>query len=362
MLLILKHQLVYVIILEFFRGGCAVEYSTWNLKKAKQQRKFLVKNNIDGRYDIDIELINSIINETVSPFDHSLSLKEKLEYDKEKLDEYAYFMKAIESFYNTTKKFKIGSLWQLSVPIDDLMTFVNDFFRETFPDWYGLFNSVYKERRNNFRMGKKRSCELYIPGVDYSYIEFKKSSSIEDLFAIVHEYTHTIVDRIKYRESYDEHYPFIELPSITAEMIAKEFVKSYYSKVKGDIRDYFMGFMAAMNNYAKNILMAQKFLDKYSLENEMQIKNNLRVFTNYSKIDDEALTDKLQLENICYVVPYIYAIEFYFLYQKDKELFQYNMKKTITMEDGNNYLKEMKKLGLVPNQNINNFIQNIKRG
>ena len=54
-------------------------------QKAKQQKCFLVQNNVDGKYDIDIDRINSIIDNMLTPFDSPLTLKEKLEYDKEKI-------------------------------------------------------------------------------------------------------------------------------------------------------------------------------------------------------------------------------------------------------------------------------------
>ena len=38
------------------------------------------------------------------------------------------------------------------------------------------------------------------------------------------------------------------------------------------------------------------------------------------------------------------------------------MNKIITMDNCQNYYDEVKKLGLIPNQNVNKFIQNIKRG
>lgn len=339
-----------------------MEYSSWNLKKAKQQKRFLVQNNQDGKYDIDIDMIDRIIDGTVIPFDAPLSLKEKLEYDREKLEEYEYFIKPIEEMYSLTKKVKCGYLWEIDLPINELMTFVNDFFRDALTEWYQIFLEVYKERKNNFQVGNKRCCELYIPGVNYSYITYERKYTIEDLFSIVHEYTHAIVDRIKFRYSYDNKYPFVELPSLAAEMIAKDMIKNYYTNISGEIKNYFVGSVASINEFAKNILMAKKFLDTYSLDDEEQIKYSLNYFTNFSKRKSNALINKLQLENICYVVPFMYAMELYFIYLNDVELFQYDINKIITMDNCSNFLEEVKKLGLVPNQNTNNFIQNIKRG
>ena len=337
-------------------------YNSWNLKKAKQQKCFLVQNNVDGKYDIDIDRINSIIDNMLTPFDSPLTLKEKLEYDKEKIDEYEYFIKPIEEFYNLTKKVKIGYLWGFDLPINELLYFVNDFFRDNLPEWYGIFEKVYKEKKNNFRVSNKRCCELYIPGINYSYINYERKLTVEDLFSIVHEYTHAVVDHIKFRHSYDDKYPFIELPSLTAEMIAKDIIKSYYTNIGEEVRNYFFGSLASINMFAKNILYAKNFFDAYTLDDEDQINYYLDFYTNFSKIKRSNLTDKLQLENICYVIPFIYAIELYYIYLEDNELFQYNMNKIITMDNCQNYYDEVKKLGLIPNQNVNKFIQNIKRG
>lgn len=362
MIIKLKHQLVYDIILTILKGGLIMGYSSWNLKKAKQQKEFLIQNNENGKYDVDIDLINRIIDGTVTPFDVSLSLKEKLEFDKEKIDEYDSFIKPIEEFHHLTKKVKSGYLWEINLPINELLTFVNDFFHDALPEWYHLFLEVYKEKNNNFQIANKRCFELYIPGVNYSYISYERKLTIEDLFSIVHEYTHAIVDRIKYRYSYDNNYPFVELPSITAELIAKDIIKAYYTNVNEEIKNYFIGFIASLNEYAKNILLAKKFLDTYSLDDEEQIEYNLKHFAKSSKRNSSSFTDKLQLENICYVVPFIYAVELYYIYLSDTELFQYDMNKIITMDNCSNYFNEVKKLGLVANQNTNKFIQNIKRG
>lgn len=335
---------------------------TWNIKNAKQQRNFLLQNNQNGKYNIEIDMINQIIDDKVTPFEHSSSLQEKLIFDKEKIDEYSYFLKTIENFYNLTTDIKCGYLYEIDLPINELLTFVNDFFHDALPEWYEIFESVYKEKKNNFRVNGKRSYELYIPGINYSYINYGRRMTIEDLFAIIHEYTHAVIDRIKFRYSYDNKYPFVELSSITAEMIAKDFIKSYYTNVNEEIKNYFLGAIASINTFANHILLANQFLESYSLDNEEQIKYNLQYFANGSKRMVNNLTNKLQIENICYVVPYIYAIEFYFLYLEDSELFQYDINKIITMDNCSNYFEEVKKLGLIPNQNTKRFIQNIKRG
>lgn len=338
-----------------------MEY-TWNIKKAKQQLRYLESHNQDGQYNLDIDSLKQIINNSIVPFEYMLTLKEKLEFDQEKLDEYSYFMETIEEFYNLTKRCKCGYLYEIDLPISELLCFVNDFFKEVYPEWYSLFNEVYKERRNNFQVKNSRSFELYIPGVNYSYINFQKKNTIEDLFAIVHEFTHAVVDRIKYRYSYDSKYPLVELPSLTSELISSDIINSFYTNVKEEVKYYLGGSMASLHVYAGDIIKIKNFLETHTLDNDDQIQHNIKYLTNKSVRTKEALTDKILLENICYVVPYIYAIELYYLYSKDHELFQYDMNKIITMDNCSNYFEELKRLGLVPNQHTKQFIHTIKRG
>lgn len=339
-----------------------MSYEAWNLKKAKRQRRYLMQKNVDGKYNLDIDLINQVIDNSLVPFEYFLSLQEKLNFDKSKLDEYSYFFKIIEDFYHLTSKVKPGYLYEIDLPVNELLVFVNDFFKENLPNWYGIFEEVYKERKNNFKLGDKRCYELYIPALNYSYINFQKKLTVEDLFAIVHEYTHAVVDRIKFRYSYDNKYPFVELPPLTSELIAGDIMRSYYTNLDEEIENYYIGSVASLHDYADEIIKVKRFIDTFSIDDDEQIKYNIEHYTNNAERLKNPITNKLQLENICYVVPFIYAVELYFVYIVDKELFQYDINKIITMDNCSNYYEEIKKLGLTPNKNMKKFVESIKRG
>lgn len=123
----MKHQFFYGIILSDFLRGFEFEVYL-EYKKAREQLRYLERSNVNGKFDIDIDILKSLINDEITPFAQTLSLKEKLEFDKEKINEYSYFLKPIEDFYNITKKCRSGYLYEIDLSISDLLTFVNDFF------------------------------------------------------------------------------------------------------------------------------------------------------------------------------------------------------------------------------------------
>lgn len=182
------------------------------------------------------------------------------------------------------------------------------------------------------------------------------------MFAIVHEYTHAVVDHIKFRYSYDNKYPLVELPSMTSELIAGDIINCYYTNLGEEVRNYLLASVSSLNQFAKELLKADEFLSTHTLDNDEQLKYNINYFSKKSKELKMSLSNRLQLENICYLIPFIYSVELYNLYNKDKELFLYDMDKIITMENSDNYYEELKRLGLVPNQNMRKHVERIKRG
>lgn len=137
-----------------------MRYANWNIRNVKHQIRYLQHNNQNGKYNIDIEILKQIIDNSIIPFEHEFTLKEKLLYDKEKLNEYNYFLNDIKNFTS----YNIGdhdySLNVINIPISELLIFVNDFFKEVFPSWYNIFNKVYREKHNNLKVGGREMLRI----------------------------------------------------------------------------------------------------------------------------------------------------------------------------------------------------------
>lgn len=282
---------------------------------------------------IDIGIIKQLIDDTITPFDSDCYASD-LEFKKNFLKEYAYYLPFIEDFSKTQLvEEKIVS--PIYIPLNSQLDFLYDFFSNTAPGWMKLFDDIYKERKKNLKVSNSGNYSVYLSSIDYSYISINKNMMIEDLFNLVHEYTHSVVDRINYRFSYNSHYPFIELPPMCMEIISALYMTDYYLDIGSDVQEYLKEIFNIVIGYARNIVAINK---------------------NISDTDNE---EKTLLHDTTYVIPFIHIFELLYLYLEDKEKWFYTLNKIINMPFSDNYLDEMKKLGLTPNKDLNRYINDL---
>lgn len=308
-----------------------MSFNSWNKIKIKKQ----IKSTTDN---VDKMILKNLLNDVINPFDDETYPRTDAA-NKTIIEEYSSFLNDIEKF-SLIPKFKNIRQEQVRIPINSQLDFLYDFFSSVTPDWMGIFNKIFKERKSNLRIAKSGNYSVYLASVDYSYISTNKEYLIDDLFSLVHEYTHAIVDHICFRTDYNSHYPFVELPSLNMELISALFMSDFFLDIDSDITDYLKYIINTIIDYAKRIVNTSKYLKE---------KGEFPQDFNHSIIID-----------FSYVIPYLFNFELFFLYKEDKEKWFYILNEIINMKPSGNSLEDIKKLGLIPNSRINEFCDGLR--
>lgn len=311
-----------------------MQYKSWSKIKICRQLKTVGKLGDE----LDVAILKQLLDDSVVPFDGEIYLNTKT-FNKELLDEYSYFLPYIEQIADVPT-FKIVNYPNIRIPIKSQLKFVYHLFETIAPEWIELFNNVYKERKRNLKYAYSGNYSVYLSSIEYSYISINRNSEIDDLFNLIHEYTHTIVDRIYYRLSYFSHYPFIELPSLSVEFVSSIIMKDYYLDINEGSDAYLMSILNIVIDYANNIINMKKVLDGNASYDITSCHHSL-------------------IHDLSYVIPFLYVFELFYLYLDSRSDWINIQESIINFEDSTNYLEEMKKLGLTPNRNLNRFIDDL---
>lgn len=305
-------------------------YKSWNLIQLTiQLRKVKAMGD-----KIDEDIIKQLLNDSIIPFDND-SYPNTKEFNKAILDEYSYYLPYIQDL-SLKKPFNIPRHSQISIPIESQLEFLYEFFSTTTPEWMNLFDSIYKERKKNLKVANSGNYSIYLGSIDYSYISLNKNYEIDDLFNLVHEYTHSIIDRINYRMSYNSHYPFIEVGPLLMECISALLMREYYLDIDSNVEDYLKEILSLIITYSKNIININDNIDTCTIQRNADL-----------------------IHDISYVIPYIHIFELFYLYLSDKEKWFYTLNRIIEFPPTNNYIEEMKKLGLTPNRFMDRYINDL---
>lgn len=308
-----------------------MSFNSWNKIKIKKQIKSATDN-------VDKMILKNLLNDVINPFDDETYPRTD-DANKNIIEEYSIFLNDIEKF-SLIPKFKNVQQEQVRIPINSQLDFLYDFFSSVTPGWMDIFDKIFKERKSNLRIAKSGNYSVYLSSVDYSYISTNKEYLIDDLFSLVHEYTHAIVDHICFRTDYNSHYPFIELPSLNMELISASLMSEFFINIDSDITDYLKYIINTIIDYAKRIVSTSKYLKE---KGEFPQDFNRSIIIDFS-----------------YVIPYLFNFELFFLYKEDKEKWFYILNEIINMKPSDNSLEDIKKLGLIPNSRINEFCDGLR--
>ena len=306
-------------------------YHSWNKIKIKKQ----IKSTNDS---VDKTILEHILNGSMIPFDDNAYPKTN-DANKIIIDECSVFSNYIEEF-SLTPKFKNVQQEQKRVPINLQLDFLYELFSSVTPEWMGIFNKIFKERKSNLKISSAGNYSVYLSSLDYSYISINKIFLIDDLFSLVHEYTHAIVDHIFYRMEYNSIYPFVELPSLNMELVSATLMSEFFLDIDSDIVSYFKYTINAIIDFAKRIVRISKYLNQ---SGEFPQYFNRSLIIDYS-----------------YVIPYLFNLELFSLYNEDKEKWFYILMEIINIQPSGNPLEDIKKLGLTPNFKVNEICDELR--
>lgn len=306
-------------------------YNSWNKIKIKKQ----IKSTNDS---VDKTILEHLLNGSMIPFDDNTYPKTN-DANKIIIDECSVFSNYIEEF-SLTPKFKNVQQEQKRVPINLQLDFLYELFSTVTPEWMGIFNKIFKERKSNLKISSACNYSVYLSSLDYSYISINKIFLIDDLFSLVHEYTHAIVDHIFYRTEYNSIYPFVELPSLNMELVSATLMSEFFWDIDNDIVSYFKYTINAIIDFAIRIVRISKYLNQ---SGEFPQYFNRSLIIDYS-----------------YVIPYLFNLELFSLYNEDKEKWFYILMEIINIQPSGNPLEDIKKLGLTPNFKVNEICDELR--
>lgn len=323
---------------------------TWNTNKTKKQMEYLMS-----------------IHESISNFEEqkvreAISiLKVILEKEKKKEKEvndsfltrmelYDNFGDIIEQIIEATKTFvsynpKDLSLKPIVVSEDEILSLTEEFYSKLDEKWYQLFQRIFKERKINVRFSESDSSCMHVPYLDYFYLNFKKTDTIESVIDPTHEYAHAIStlinpnnERLYYKSI------LAEVPSIFAELIACTKYKGF-SNNPHEYDIYQKNLFDTISAYCEDI-----DIDYHSFNGEdsscLGKEQRMVVF------DKENISLK---DKITYGISYLIAIELLHIYNEDPKEALIILNKIIEMDDADHLSEKLAGLGIHPSDSIKRY-------
>ena len=343
-------------------------YKHWSEKKIKHQIKELKSKYAHTKNELfleDAESLKQLLNGDIDVFNMPFTFQDQLEDDARALELHFDFLDDIEKFaLENAKKFQDFQLDGI-FPIGNLSpSLILDFMKEFFYDYdekFGkVFDELYKERFNNLMFSKGRSISYYVPSLEYSYINIFKDNTLDDFVNAVHEYTHAIVDRLYYREQGYTNYPFIELFSMFMEMIAADYMMDMFDDMEEDLNTIRLAGAKQLVVYAENISIEKNYIyQTHEIEDRKKVIAGMVNLSGKSRTYVKKLLDKTAIEKLSYTIPYITAIELYYLYKTDKDACKNLIEYLIYVDGLENYNVNLNDNGIILNTHSSEWIDTL---
>lgn len=345
-------------------------YKRWDKNKIRQQVKYLksrYKHTKDVRFLIDaqhLETLLTIPSNLFEVFSTPTTFKDGLLEDFKALELYYDFLDDIKEFsannadkFKDLKPFEVDHIANLTPSL--LFSFLKDFFYDFDKEFGEIYESIHKERQHNLMFSEDRSISYYVPALEYSYINITKNDTVDDFLNAVHEYTHAIVDRLYFRLS-EEEYPFTELVSIFMEMIAADYIKEAYLGMDEDINTSQLSGAKKITVYAENISIQHNyFLAKEETNTRKEFVQDITKMSGKTNSYIKRLLSKTAMEKLTYTIPYLTAIELYYLYKSDKERCVELIKYLIYVSYRENYNVDLVDNGIILNTHSTEWIDTL---
>ena len=299
-------------------------------------------------------------------YDDYLGMVELYSMLKVRLECYEFAFPMIKNFFRLTKKYTydIPMPRTNSLSKNDLLTLCHDFYKFIGGDFYKTFLKNYKShhiRFSNSAIDDNAGYTLNIPYLKEAFISITRDYTLNDLITVIHEYEHTNQLQLNPKKIISNTYLYRELDTSFMELVALD----YFDKLLNN--DDNKRILAI--NHIEIIKRCEALCDAINLfETErklnidiLDIKELKDMASDYCDIPDFFLDCTLNEAFNClpetYVIGYIFAIELYYLYQKDPEKALYHLQKFImtNLKDEYSYFQLLQKLGLNPNENTLNY-------
>ena len=255
----------------------------------------------------------------------------------------------------------------------EILTLTYDFFKNgTSKYFFSLFEQLFKQRRRIYFVNSSvpgfYGDTLFLNYDKSFYVQIGRMHEFNDIAVMAHEYGHGIQYLINYnRNIFYGLFPFSEVVSIFFELICGE----YYTK------NLSLGNKARISLYDNWNITCR---DAQALNQEIQIfksskikrdesteKKKRRLWTFIENSDYNKLVDLIMQNHssdFSYILAYSIATNLFMIYLRDPDYAFYLLKKLIEIDlnlSPETYLQEIIKLGIIPNEVLEEFDRHLKR-
>lgn len=317
----------------------------------------------------DYELLNLLIENNYYPENNdNLKLLESFKEIKNDLIHYQFTWKDIKKFYNITKDNELDffSLKQLSLSKETLLTITHDFYKSLDHQYYQYFLNFFHNTNTHITFKAAHLDEDYsgesimLPSINEYFVKIERIFTIEDIITTIHEYSHLISSKINYNHILPAKNLLSEIDSLFMELIASDYLENLFKNDEANIakiinHESYISTSEIFNDLFKLITIEKNLISGY--QSNKTLKQFALSKCSLQPLELEGLINNYNTNSITYLTSYLFAIELYNLYKTDQEKAIYYLKKIILLicNDEKEYYDNIKKLGIIPNQTIQSF-------
>lgn len=263
---------------------------------------------------------------------------------------------------------------------EDVLELTYDFFKEcTDREIFKLFRSMFKKRKNLVHMERLgvqyiEPYSIFLPFYKKVHIFLKRTKGIDDLTDLSHEYGHGIQYLVNYHSNYyGENNIFSEIVSMFFELLDVDYL-SKIGEFKECAQNYQKEFFNSMRSNSQITLLDEKILARWRFFINTGVKKSTKetekeLIKALKDTDFELYSLRLFLslditEQIPYSISYLIALEIFMVYKKDRDKGMYLIKRIMAIDlrlDKEDYYQEILRLGIIPNENLENFKNHIMK-
>lgn len=341
------------------------------LKKMEKEEKDASKLLLIKK---DITYIKEFISEYYNPpFESNLDLFEKFKLDKNTLMKMPFLWDDFIRFNKITELYSSSYIPKtLELTNDDLLTITHDFYSKSLNnEFYNQFIKNFNKRKNHITFDDCKDepysgMTIIIPSLNESFTKIKRTNTISDVITTIHEYSHSTCSLINPYNYTKEKILYCEIESEFMELIATDYLETIFKNgeaklYRTSIHNDFKKHAEVLVNKINLIRYESTIINGYSsyeqLENLAYKKCNL-----FPEELEDIINYKEMIPEI-YLTGYLFALELYNLYKKDKDKALDFFKRIILLDckTEEKYYNSIKSFGLIPTKSVSEFQKKLEK-
>lgn len=319
----------------------------------------------------DSEILFDFIDECENPIqEEKLSLLLEYKEIKNYLKSINYLWQTYQMFYKTIPSgIKVPNLKKCNLSADDLLMITHDFFKSQNEFFFQHFLKNFRIRNDHIVFNNNRSSikgqTILLAGIQESYIEIQRDYTLEDILTVIHEYAHATSIIINPYNTDTNKYLYNEIETLFMELIAADYVekmfKNNFSTIYSSENLNAYLYDAADIFAIINIINGEpKNRKGYSTNKELKLIAHEKY--DYTSKEINNILNNFDFQSPVYLTSYLFAIELYETYQKDKDKALYYLKQIILLKDlkEKEYFYKIQKMGIMPNEHLKSYYNEVQ--